>query len=167
MNKKYIDFVPAKRNRVKPARPAPSPNTEVRHEKYVARVDVGDEVLDLKADTFSIKSESRLGVVEDVDTKFVKTDVPKRPLSKEPQAHSGSYTVPKSPFINQANVTKRPLSKHVYTKKIEPVEEKKQGPVKIIEKPKKDSKIGLVITIILTIILGAAAGTVAFLLLPK
>ena len=64
-------------------------------------------------------------------------------------------------------MAKRPLSKHVYTKKIEPAKEEKHGPVKIIEKPKKDSKIGLVITIILTIILGAAAGTVAFLLLPK
>lgn len=43
----------------------------------------------------------------------------------------------------------------------------KKGPVTIIEKPEKDSKVGMIVAIILTIILGAAAGTVAFLLLPK
>ena len=40
-------------------------------------------------------------------------------------------------------------------------------PVTVVEKPKKESHVGLVVTIILTIILGAVAGTVAFLLLPK
>ena len=44
---------------------------------------------------------------------------------------------------------------------------KPKAPEKIIAKPEKDSKAGLIIAIILTIILGAAAGTVAFLLLPK
>ena len=39
--------------------------------------------------------------------------------------------------------------------------------VTIISKPEKDTKVGRVVAIILAIILGAAAGTVAFLLLPK
>lgn len=78
-----------------------------------------------------------------------------------------SYQIPRNPFINQGRVAKRPLSKNVYQKKVEtPVEEPK-GPVTIIAKPEKDSKVGLIVTIIITIILGAAAGTVAFLLLPK
>ena len=52
-------------------------------------------------------------------------------------------------------------------KKYVPPEEKPTGPVTIISKPEKESKVSLVVTIIITIILGAAAGTVAFLLLPK
>lgn len=75
--------------------------------------------------------------------------------------------IPKSPFINQAKVAKRPLSKNVYERTIKPTEEIPTGPVTIISKPEKDAKISLVVTIILTIILGAAAGTIAFLLLPK
>ena len=75
--------------------------------------------------------------------------------------------VPKSPFINQAKVVKRPLSKNIYERTVEPTEEIPTGPVTIISKPEKDTKVSLVVTIILTIILGAAVGTVAFLLLPK
>ncbi|MBR3252877.1 hypothetical protein IKF84_02300 [Candidatus Saccharibacteria bacterium] len=78
-------------------------------------------------------------------------------------------------FINVGKVEKRPLSKNVYTKKAtavseapkESVKEKSKKPVVIIAKPEKDSKVGLIVAVILTIILGAAAGTVAFLLLPK
>lgn len=75
--------------------------------------------------------------------------------------------IPKVAFVNTEKVIKRPLSKNVYTKKIETPKEEPKGPVTIIAKPEKDSKMGLIVTIIITIILGAAAGTVAFLLLPK
>lgn len=75
--------------------------------------------------------------------------------------------IPKSPFINQARVTKRPLSKNIYERTVKPTEEVSTGPVTIISKPEKDAKVGRVVAIILAIILGAAAGTVAFLLLPK
>ena len=44
---------------------------------------------------------------------------------------------------------------------------KKKTPERIIAMPDKDSRAGMIIAVILTIILGAAAGTVAFLLLPK
>ena len=70
-------------------------------------------------------------------------------------------------FVNLEKVNKRPLSKNVSTKKVEVPKETPSGPVTIIDKPEKDSKVGLIVTIIITIILGAAAGTVAFLLLPK
>lgn len=76
--------------------------------------------------------------------------------------------VPQAHFVNTEKVVKRPLSKNVYQKKtVEAPKEDPQAPVTIIYKPEKDSKVGLIVTIILTIILGAAAGTVAFLLLPK
>ena len=78
-----------------------------------------------------------------------------------------TYKVPNHLFINQEKVVKRPLSKNVYQRKVETTEEKPSGPVTIIAKPEKDKSISLVVTIIITIILGAAAGTVAFLLLPK
>ena len=77
-------------------------------------------------------------------------------------------------FVKTA-VEKRPLSKNVYQKKVaepEVTEESKDAkksnaPVTIIDKPEKESRFGLIMTIVITIILGAAAGVVAFLLLPK
>ncbi len=79
---------------------------------------------------------------------------------------SATFVAPRSPFINQDKVVKRPLSsRNVYQKPV--AKEEKKGPVTIITNSEKDSKVGLLVTIILTIVLGAAAGTVAFLLLPK
>lgn len=83
----------------------------------------------------------------------------------------------KANFINTNKIEKRPLSSRgVYTKKTvsdmeieKSIEQsrKSEKPVRIIAKPEKDSNVGMIIAVILTIILGAAAGTVAFLLLPK
>ena len=75
--------------------------------------------------------------------------------------------LPKTAFLNTDKIAKRPLSKNVYHKAIEVPKETPSAPVTIIDKPEKDSKVGIVVTIIVTIVLGAAAGTVAFLLLPK
>lgn len=160
------------------------------------------------SERFSIQNNIKLGEIEDLSPKFVKTDVPKRPLSRGTDARKKSateelaeakskkfrsvlrgrnaseksskkadgvfsksnevYVPPRSPFINQDKVAKRPLSKNVYQKEIKPTEEKlSKAPVTIIAKPEKESRAGLVIAIILTIILGAVAGTLAFLLLPK
>lgn len=149
----------------------------------------------------------KLGVIEELPTGFVTSDVPKRPLSvtkkndqedlskikarklrgerkligkqvsqsvaketpeKRQEEKKSKYVLPKSPFINQTKVEKRPLSKNVYQQRTaETKSEKLSGPVTIIEKPEKDSRISMVVIIILTIIIGAAAGTVAFLLLPR
>jgi hypothetical protein len=70
-------------------------------------------------------------------------------------------------LLFQAKIEKRPLSKNVYQKNITVPKEEPKGPVTIIAKPEKDAKVRLIVAVILTIILGAAAGTVAFLLLPK
>lgn len=161
---------------------------------------------------FSQEKQPVLGIVEDLSPKFVKTDVPKRPLgqkghfsqektgvkavkarpvgmrvetkAKKPDVKKKSvekpvekvakkpvektYRPPKAQFINQDKVVKRPLSKNVYVQKEEKIlKEQPQGPVTIISKPEKQAHVGMIITIIITIILGAAAGTIAFLLLPK
>jgi hypothetical protein len=77
-------------------------------------------------------------------------------------------TMRTTPFVNTEGVEKRPLSGSVATKKrIFVPKEEPSGPVTIIQKPEKDSRVGLIVAIIITIILGATAGTVAFLLLPK
>ena len=107
----------------------------------------------------SIDESQSLGVIENLNEKFVSKDVEKRPLSdgkplpekdlakeakskrllgrrhkneavKQPVEKSvensaetevkKTYAVPKSPFINQEKVVKRPLSKNVYTKTAEP-----------------------------------------------
>ena len=155
--------------------------------------------------TVSVKSEPKLGIIEDLHPNFIKTDVAKRPLSprsntpaktplqiaksqkvglKQRKASTSApsktttttqnaktstqaFTVPKSPFINQGKIAKRPLSKNVYQKAVPEHTTEPTGTVTIISKPDKDAHIGIVIAIILTIVLGAAAGTVAFLLLPK
>lgn len=83
------------------------------------------------------------------------------------ETKNDTLKVPKARFVNTEKVEKRPLSKNVYKKKIVAPKEEPTGPVTIITKPDKGSHIGVIVTIILTIILGAAAGTVAFLLLPK
>ena len=158
------------------------------------------------ASGFSIKNEPKLGVIEDLQPKFIKTEVEKRPLSdgkvkkdvvKEAKAkkiglrkkpknaekpeekavektggtetkeRAQVFKTPRPPFINQDKVVKRPLSKNVYTKKIEEPKGEPEGTVTIIAKTKKDKHVSFVVAIIVTIILGAAAGTVAFLLLPK
>lgn len=142
MNRQYIDFVPVKSE---PQRGRSS--GAVR--KTVVK---STEVSELEVNEIFEERASKAGVTAS-GTK--RKDV----TSMAPRAH----------FVNTEKVAKRPLSKNVYQKKIVvvPEEEKSKGPVKIIDKPKKDSKAGLVVTIIITIILGATAGTVAFLLLPK
>lgn len=167
-----------------------------------------DEVCDGVDNGLSMRGTPELGVIQDLNTKFVGAEVEKRPLGESkpikkentvteakskrlvgrkakkeeiaakksqsevprarvPGASRATYEMPKTPFINQGKVEKRPLSKSVYQKKVETPAVQASGPVTIITKPEKDKKVGMVITIIITIILGAAAGTVAFLLLPK
>ncbi len=87
------------------------------------------------------------------------------PVAKEPEFQA--LKTPSTPFVKSVQVEKRPLSKNVYKKPAPATVEAPTGPVTIIDKPEKDSHIGPIIAIILTIILGAAVGTVAFLLLPK
>ena len=140
------------------------------------------------------REDARLGVIEDLGTSYKETSVEKSHFNEAkegvraakakkvglregvPEKPSGlttkpkdnkTYKMPKSPFINQDKVEKRPLSKNVYRKKVEVPKEEPKGPVTIITKPEKQAHVSLIVTIILTIILGAAAGTVAFLLLPK
>ena len=237
MNRKYIDFVPAKKGSAKAsapvqpraavvtrttvtkttltgvaAKPAPvrkapvhlaAPKPIIAKPMNVANVVPAEH----KAPT---EKKPVLGVVEDLNAHFVKTDVPKRPLSEKPvgtaktaksqateakqkkvkakvlktktkaptestpvkpvekPVEKSTYKPPKSPFINQNKVVKRPLSGNIYRKEIaNAVKEEPKGPVTIIAKPEKERHIGIIVTIIITIILGAAAGTVAFLLLPK
>ena len=223
MNKRYIDFVPAARSnsssrQVVTEQPVvkKKPVSRPERESFVRAV---PETVP-SASGFSIKKDPKLGVIEDYNPRFVKSEVQKRPLYNEtkrtvvtsstvtstvvedataikakrvkmglversaktgvkpvekpvensvnkPVKKSTSFVPPHSPFINQEKVVKRPLSKNVYQKTVEVPKEEPKGPVTIITKPEKDSKMGLLVTIILTIVLGAAAGTVAFLLLPK
>ena len=88
-------------------------------------------------------------------------------VQKVPKLKRAKKSEVKPAFVNTEKVAKRPLSNSVGKPKTVVPEEAPSGPVTIIDKPASDSKVGLIITIILTIILGAAAGTVAFLLLPK
>ncbi len=244
MKKQYMDFVPTAKRPSGTKKPVKEktvvmPNAKPRVKKTVAKPTVkkvartsavkpvAKSVVKpakrpipkpTEAVAFSGEKMPKLGMIEDLNPKFVKTDVPKRPLSsratngshfraektgiaatkaqkignrantknsvrtevkpveksvensKKSLAAKSTYQPPKNPFINQGKVEKRPLSKNVYTKKVaipKEILKEPKGPVTIISKPEKDAPVGLIVAIILTIILGAAAGTVAFLLLPK
>ena len=87
-------------------------------------------------------------------------------VSKKPAKPAKKEESFQTPFINR-NVEKRPLSKTVYPKNQPDTYEEPSTPVTIINKPEKDANVSLVVAVLLTIILGAAVGTVAFLLLPR
>lgn len=219
MKKQYMDFVPSGA-RIKVANKdvrrgtvgmSVVENRNVRSQnmrgEVVARNMLKTQINATNKVSFTGEKKPSLGKVENLNTRFVKSDVPKRPLSRSAHFTTGktgiaavkaqkvglrnstpvkpagksmekskaakvsgaTYQAPKSPFINQGQVEKRPLSaKNVYPKKKAKSEKKEpKGPVTIISKPEKQAHVGMIVTIILTIILGAAAGTVAFLLLPK
>ncbi len=194
MNKRYIDFVPA--HQVVAKRKEYASSKEVYAAIPKAGAEKRTEVRTRTADTQVkaaaknspksryVDSGVRFGVIEDLGDLGSNGMVEKRPLNSRsvennkvtrnseariisPKTEQRAFMIPRNPFINQEKVAKRPLSGNVYQKEPIRVKEEDKGPVTIITKPKKDSKVSLVVTIIITIILGAGAGTVAFLLLPK
>ena len=190
MKKRYIDFVPAKGKTPvkkvavkpvakkpaavkKPVAPKPAAPKPVALKKPISRKEVPLEELFVEkseptpASKPATKSapKAKLGVIEDYSPKPVKPVKPVKPAPKK-----APYVAPRPVFLNTNKVVKRPLSNSTPPRK-QPVAPPREltpaKPEKIITKPEKDSKAGLIIAIILTIILGAAAGTIAFLLLPK
>jgi hypothetical protein len=198
MNRQYIDFVPAKSKKI--------PDTP----KMVTIQTTTTETVSVVEREVPKPKTTNLGMVEDLNQKFVKTNVQKRPLGQKPLIAGDAlsvlkaqkikaskipkpivrpaepvvkpvekpmelekkhtYQAPKVQFINQEKIAKRPLSKNVYLRELEKSPEKEseaQKPLVIASEPKKKSHWGTVIAIIVTIIVGIAAGGVAFLLLPK
>ena len=88
--------------------------------------------------------------------------------SSEEKAKPEPKSIIQTPrFINTRNIEKRPLSKTNYQARAEAPKNVLSDPVTIVDRPEKESRIGLILTIIFTIVLGAAVGTIAFLLMPK
>ena len=165
MNKRYIDFVPVTSG----TKGKPAARVKVGDfdggVKTVSKTKVVSEMVQRAGDTGKTTKVSELTVSELFEEKVVK---PQAGVTTGVRQNNSTVTVPRAKFVNTEKVAKRPLSKNVYTKQIvEPKEEIVTKPVKIIDKPEKDSKAGIVMAIIITIVLGAAVGTVAFLLLPK
>ena len=193
MNKRYMDFVPAKGKTVDPrpvkkvTKTVSKPVLPVKEPRNVVPAAVkepvkkatsddyrlgvvedlrGGSVTPVRNENFNNKNELRELKAKKVGMKEEEKAVPAEKASGLKTKTEDTFKTPKTRFINQDKVVKRPLSKNVYRKEVK-VSEEAKGPVTIIEKPDKSAKISLVVTIIITIILGAAAGTVAFLLLPK
>ena len=195
MNKRYIDFVPAKKDIPKGGiakaksikvekKAAPKPIKRI-----VKKIPPANPLLDEEIEIeeiFAEKEEPKKPVkpvakpakpAPKVAAKPVKPAAkvaakPATPVKPAKPAKVGPLGQ-RAKFINTNKIEKRPLSavaarkKPVIAPKTPEITAKPKAPEKIITKPEKDSKAGLIIAIILTIILGAAAGTVAFLLLPK
>lgn len=244
MNRQYMDFVPTGSARQKVhgnvSREVNVRENVVREETIAEKRPVRNAVstesrrASIKARTVSDDRyvqaprgmEQQFGVIQDYETKFVETNVKKRPLGRKTEAPVKQANVKKvakpvrtelknnkrpvsakpankaraavdadaifesalieanelfdddkpkkkekaprkNPFVNTEKVEKRPLSGSVGRKKVIVAKEEPSEAVTIITKEKKDSKISIIVAVIITIILGATAGTVAFLLLPK
>ena len=172
MNKKYMDFVP-KTKQVPVKKPVEVKKPVAIKEEPEVKIEqeiVLDEFFAVDNNPKSQAEDFDFGIIEDYDPKAEKKaeKEEKKSTEKPAKAPTGAtLNVPKTRFVNTDKIEKRPLSKNVYKKNVTPLKEEKTGPVTIIAKQDKGSHIGVIITIILTIVLGAAAGTVAFLLLPK
>lgn len=162
--KKVVDSRPKSEVKPKPvSKPVSKPAVVSKTKTVSSKPQVKRSVAQTKKP--QVKDEVKLGVIEDLG---VNEEQPVMELENKTYGErGGTYKVPKTPFINQEKVVKRPLSKNVYQKKVVAPKEVPKGPVTIISKPEKDAHVSLIVAVILTIILGAAAGTVAFLLLPK
>lgn len=154
-----------------PVKKAPKPvlkpkfvETEVK-KRPLGAVKVAKTAVGVKAGGTAVKAKTAAKAAS-MTKPVAKSATSVKPVVSKRPAPLGQ----RAKFINTNKVEKRPLSNVMARKKpvIAPkAVEKPRAPEKIIAKPEKDSKAGLIIAIILTIILGAAAGTVAFLLLPK
>lgn len=157
----------------------------------IAEVTQNDPVIDAEeisseGEAFSLKQAPQYGVVENFQPRFVQTEVEKRPLSAGYAAtEAQTVTPPKAAPVTTAapesakkphRMARRPLAKSVNQANLNTAAAKPTPAMSaavpqqkqiVSEKPKKGSKIGMVLAVIGTIILGAAVGTVAFLLLPK
>ena len=172
MNKKYIDFVPTKEAKTKSnarkdvaiaSKRSEGAKLKTASTRNVKRSTASVRPIAVQKQKPAEIHEAEFGIIEELGP--VKSS--EQSVEKSTKITGKAFMVPKTTFINQEKVVKRPLSKNVYQKKIVTPKEEPKGPVTIITKPEKDAHVNLVVAIILTIILGAAAGTVAFLLLPK
>ena len=175
MKRQYIDFVP--RKSVKKSVTVKKDGTEtelkrIKSEKIVVPMkrSVVNKTVVKKTEKVSAPVSDKKAAKQ-VEKKTIEKTVIKPVVKSETKKTENesdkTIKLPAPKFMNAEKVDKRPLSKNVYQKKVVVPEEKPSKPVTIIDKPEKDSKVWLIVTIIITIILGAAAGTVAFLLLPK
>ena len=163
-----MDFAPRKGAANKPAvrKPVATAQKPVVRKPVVAEKPVAERRIVAQRSVIMEAKEPALGVIEEIgEIEIEETKTPIEQKVKKPA--DKIFKMPKPQFINQDKIIKRPLSKNVYRKKVVAPKEEPKGPVTIITKPEKQAHVSLIITIILTIILGAAAGTVAFLLLPK
>ena len=169
MNKKYIDFVPVT--------PGQGGKTSTKKKTKTVRKNVDITTNGTHKKTRTESAEREVSELELSKMFGMRREKPRAGVTvTAKKKNSRVFEVPKTKFVNTEKVTKRPLSstKNVYPKKSISVAapkivspEKPSKPVTIINKPEKDSKVGMIVAIIITIILGAAAGTVAFLLLPS
>lgn len=145
-----------------------------KKEKEVKKVEEAEEIRTTKQG--GIPERTRVEETEEVEEASEDADKDKRvqraafAVNRKPRTAAMAKKIerrPTTPFVNTDRVEKRPLSRNVYQKQVVVPKEEPSGPVTIIQKPEKDSRVGLIVAIIITIILGATAGTVAFLLLPK
>lgn len=173
MKKRYMDIIPGRPVHKQPApRPAPAPKPVVSKQPAPRPAPASKQPTPLTASPKKPAQPVAYGVIEDYapisDRPKSQKPTPKSPDSTSPAPLSSkTFTPPAPAFINTEKIEKRPLSKNFYPRPSVKAEEPSTAPIAIITPPEKDSRSGLIIAIILTIILGAAAGTVAFLLFPR
>lgn len=140
---------------------------------------------------FTLNSDPHFGVVENFQPKFLKTEVEKRPLSSSAPADTSTKAtkpvsktadlaaksqmrIPHPQFGGTSRLKRRSTAaKNPYppnpalSRAAEAVAPETKSPVKVVKDTKKSNKIGAFLAVLGTIVLGAAVGTIAFLLLPR
>lgn len=166
---RYMDII-------RPAQKTNKTNRTVKRPAIIEATHVTTEIYDPEIDDVETIDELEYGVV----------GTPK-PQSAPAAPKKPRQLVKEYPFITSVNVDKRPLSpyvpkngaassrpvKNVYSTPAKPLKKvkksttkpEKKKSAKVVETPKK-SGLSLAIIILITVILGAAAGVGAYLLLP-
>ncbi|MBQ6510487.1 hypothetical protein IJI94_00770 [Candidatus Saccharibacteria bacterium] len=166
---KYMDIIrPAQKSPRSTKRPVIIEATRVTNEVFDPEIDDNIETLD------------------ELEFRVAPTPKPQPAKKPAPVTPRPRQTRKEYPFISSVNVDKRPLSpyvpknsaaparpeKNVYSAPAKPLKKVKKSAkkadkkaTKVVEPPKKQG-LSLAIIIIITVLLGAAAGVGAYLLLP-
>ena len=174
MNKRYIDFVPVSKTKNTPKVVKNISSVKVAKSQKVGGARVVRKTIMEKETKVVMKTASVSGSGSPAMIQAKKVQATKS-VSSENSAIEGGLSVkskneakiPQVNFINQEKVVKRPLSKNIYMKEIEEIEEKSKAPEVIISEEGKKSKMGVFVAVIVAILLGIAAGTAVFFILPK
>lgn len=129
-------------------------------------------------DNYTDFDDLTLGIIEDLDEPLDQRMLEQSPAPEPEKPKKYGLLPMKAPFINTDKLEKRPLSalradksnkstakprKNVYASRLSEAPKEKDAPTLVTTSASKKSSFGLIIAIIITIVLGAIVGGIAYL----